>query len=144
VVAVTATLANNTAGQGKLPEGNGATPVRGGPTMPTVRPKDVVVTPPPPAAVDVVTPPPPPPGPVDIVTPPGAAVVPPGDVVVVGRLVAQVGLVKWSLINVTEPFRASARPWTVTLFCMVIVVRARMLPTKVELLPRFAELRTCQ
>ena len=65
-------------------------------------------------------------------------------VVDAGRLVAQVGALKWSLINVTEPFRASARPCTVTLSCIVMVVRARMFPAKVESLPRFAELPTCQ
>jgi hypothetical protein len=46
--------------------------------------------------------------------------------------VAQVGLVKVSLINVTAPLRARARPWTVTLLFTVIEVRARMFPTKTE------------
>ena len=70
----------------------------------------------------------------------------PGNAVVVvgGRTVAHVGAVKWSLMSVIPALRARARPWTVTLFCMVIEVRARMLPTNVEPLPRFAELSTSQ
>jgi hypothetical protein len=46
--------------------------------------------------------------------------------------------------SVTDPLRASARPWMVSPVCTVIDVRARMLPTKVEFVPSVAELPTCQ
>jgi hypothetical protein len=49
-----------------------------------------------------------------------------------------------SLIRVTVPFRARARPFTVTPLFIVMEVRARMVPTKVEPDPRLAELVTCQ
>lgn len=49
-----------------------------------------------------------------------------------------------SLINVTSPFRASTRPFTVTPLFTVIEVSARMVPAKIELDPRVAELVTCQ
>jgi hypothetical protein len=51
-------------------------------------------------------------------------------------------IVSWS--RVTAPFWASARPEMVSSVCTVIDVRARMLPTKVESVPRVAELPTCQ
>ena len=72
----------------------------------------------------------------------GDAVVGDSDVSV-GRA-AQVGLAKVSPFIVTAPFRARARPWTVTPLFTDIEVRARMLPRKTELLPRVAELPTCQ
>ncbi|KJK57224.1 hypothetical protein UK12_17650 [Saccharothrix sp. ST-888] len=46
--------------------------------------------------------------------------------------------------SVTEPLRASARPSMLAPVVTVIDVRARMLPTKVELVPRVAELPICQ
>src|SRR3990170_2511036 len=49
-----------------------------------------------------------------------------------------------SLIRVTWPFLASARPVTVTLSFIVMDVRAMMVPTKVEPDPSVAELVTCQ
>lgn len=48
----------------------------------------------------------------------------------------------WS--NVTAPLRASARPSIAALVVTVMAVRARMLPLKKELVPRVAELPTCQ
>ena len=44
----------------------------------------------------------------------------------------QVGVVIVSLMSVTLPFRASARPLSVTPLSMVIEVSAMMVPTKVE------------
>ena len=55
-----------------------------------------------------------------------------------------VDVTKWSLINVTVPFRASARPWTLTALSRVIDVIARIVPTKEEPEPSVAELVTCQ
>ena len=49
-----------------------------------------------------------------------------------------------SLIIVTEPLRASARPWTTTPARMLIDCRAKMLPTKFEPPFKVAELPTCQ
>jgi hypothetical protein len=46
--------------------------------------------------------------------------------------------------NVTEPLRASARPLISAPVSAVIDVRARMLPTNTELVPRVAELPICQ
>ena len=46
--------------------------------------------------------------------------------------------------NVTAPFRASALPFSVAPVVSVMDVSARMLPLKVELVPRVAELPTCQ
>lgn len=57
---------------------------------------------------------------------------------------AQVVRVMRSLIRVTVPFRASARPLTVTPLFIVIEVRARIVPTNVEPDPSVAELVTCQ
>jgi hypothetical protein len=56
----------------------------------------------------------------------------------------QLDVVNVSLMSVTSPFRANARPWTVTPFASVMDVRARIVPTKVEPEPRVAELVTCQ
>jgi hypothetical protein len=49
-----------------------------------------------------------------------------------------------SLISVTAPLRANARPWTVTLSLIEIEVNARMVPIKTEDVPRVAELPICQ
>jgi hypothetical protein len=57
---------------------------------------------------------------------------------------AHVAFVIVSFIKVTSPFRASARPLTVTPLAIVIDVRARMVPTKLEPDPSVAELVTCQ
>lgn len=82
-----------------------------------------------------------PPRVVDVVAPATVVVV---DEVVVGTTNAHDGAVKVSLISVTAPFLAKARPSTDTPLFNVIEVRARMLPTNTELLPRVAELPTCQ
>jgi hypothetical protein len=57
---------------------------------------------------------------------------------------AQLAAVTWSLINVTAPSRASARPCTVTPSPIEIDVVATMLPAKVEEAPSVAELPTVQ
>ena len=49
-----------------------------------------------------------------------------------------------SLISVTLPLRASALPYTVTLSASVIEVRAMIVPTNVDPVPRAAELPICQ
>lgn len=49
-----------------------------------------------------------------------------------------------SPIKVTFPFRASAAPFSFTPSFIVIDVRARIVPMKVEPDPRVAELVTCQ
>jgi len=46
--------------------------------------------------------------------------------------------------KVTAALRASARPFRVAPLVTVMEVSARMLPLKVELVPRVAELPTCQ
>src|SRR4051812_38606355 len=80
-------------------------------------------------AETVLTPEPPPsPGPVPLPVVPGA----------------QRPALMVSLISVTLPLRASARPCTVTALFIEIEVRAVMLPTKSELVPSVAELPTCQ
>jgi hypothetical protein len=56
----------------------------------------------------------------------------------------QLGAVITSSSRVTAPLRASTRPMMVSAVCTVIDVRARMVPTKVELVVRVAELPTCQ
>jgi hypothetical protein len=58
--------------------------------------------------------------------------------------IAQAGVVIVSSSRVTAPFRASARPSTVSPVVTVIDVRARIVPTKVEPVPSAAELPTCQ
>jgi hypothetical protein len=45
---------------------------------------------------------------------------------------------------VTCPFRASSRPFTTAPVVAAMSVKARMVPTKVEVVPRVAELPTCQ
>ena len=64
--------------------------------------------------------------------------------VAVGAAAAHVARVMVSSISVTAPLRASARPSSVTPSAIVIDVRARMLPAKVESDPSVAELVTCQ
>ena len=71
------------------------------------------------------------------VPPPGAAPPP-------GGMVAQFGRVMVLLSRVTAPLRARTRPFTVVPVCTVPEVNASMLPTKVVLVPRVAELPTCQ
>jgi len=71
-------------------------------------------------------------------------VVDPSVVVVVPGAVSHVGAMNVSLIKVTAPLRARARPRTVTLSFRLIEVRAMTLPTIVELVPSVAELPTCQ
>ncbi len=58
--------------------------------------------------------------------------------------VAQCDGVIVSLIRVTAPLRARARPSTVTLSFIEMDVSARMSPTKPEEVPSVAELPTCQ
>src|SRR4029079_4431475 len=65
-------------------------------------------------------------------------------VVVVPGAVAQVGLVMVLVSSVTAPFRASTRPSTVAPVVRVMLVRARIVPRKLEPVPRVAELPTCQ
>jgi hypothetical protein len=61
-----------------------------------------------------------------------------------GTDLAQLGTVIVSSSRVTAPFRASARPAMVSPVSTEIDVRARTLPAKAELVPRVAELPTCQ
>jgi hypothetical protein len=82
---------------------------------------------------------------------PGAVVevVAPGVVVEVVAPVVVVVVVPQELVMVlvsmvTAPFRASSRPSTTAPVVAEIEVRARMVPTKVEFVPRVAELPTCQ
>jgi hypothetical protein len=63
--------------------------------------------------------------------------------VVVG-VVVQVGVVKTFVSRETCPLRASARPSTSAPVWTVIDVRARMVPLKLEAVPKVAELPTCQ
>jgi len=102
---------------------------------PPVPPPPPPVPPPPPPPV----PPPPPP-----VPPPPPPPVPPPPPPPPPPAVAQVWRVMVSESRVTYPFRARARPSMVVLVVTVMEVRARMLPTKVEAVPRVAELPTCQ
>jgi hypothetical protein len=62
----------------------------------------------------------------------------------VGVVVGQLGAVIVSSSRVTAPLRASARPAMVSPVFTEIDVRARMVPVKVEFVPRVAELPTCQ
>jgi hypothetical protein len=64
--------------------------------------------------------------------------------VVVVAAVAHVGLVMVLSSRVTAPFRASTRPSTTAPVSSVAEVRASTLPTKVVVVPRVAELPTCQ
>ena len=83
-------------------------------------------------------------GAVEIVVDVVGAVVDVGAVVVVVVPVAQVGVTNVLLSSETCPFRASARPWTTVPVVTVIDVRARIVPTNDEVVPRVAELPTCQ
>jgi hypothetical protein len=58
--------------------------------------------------------------------------------------VAQLGTVMVSSSRVTAPLRASTRPVMVSPVCTAMEVRAKMVPTNVELVLRVAELPTCQ
>ena len=62
----------------------------------------------------------------------------------VGVAVGQLDAVIVSSSRVTDPLRASARPAMVSPVFTEIDVRARMVPVKVEFVPRVAELPTCQ
>jgi hypothetical protein len=62
----------------------------------------------------------------------------------VGVAVGQFDAVIVSSSRVTDPLRASARPAMVSPVFTEIDVRARMVPVKVEFVPRVAELPTCQ
>lgn len=57
---------------------------------------------------------------------------------------AHVGLVMVFLSNVTAALRAKARPCIVALVFKPTEVKAMIVPTNVELVPRVAELETCQ
>jgi hypothetical protein len=77
--------------------------------------------------------------------PPGAALSPlPGVVPLPVVPGAQCAALIVSLIRVTLPLRASARPWRVTPLFSEIDVRAMTLPTKADVVPKVAELPTCQ
>jgi hypothetical protein len=52
--------------------------------------------------------------------------------------------VKVSLMRVTDPLRASVRPWIVTLSLTLIEVNARIVPANVEPVSNVAELGTSQ
>ena len=67
-----------------------------------------------------------------------------GGVVPPGGRVAQFGRVILLLSRLTWPLRARTRPATVVPVCTDTEVNARMLPTKVVLVPSVAELPTCQ
>jgi hypothetical protein len=62
----------------------------------------------------------------------------------VGAAAAHVDRVIVSSIRVTSPLRASARPFIVTPLFIVMEVRARIVPAKIEPDPSVAELVTCQ
>ncbi len=68
----------------------------------------------------------------------------PGFGVGVGLGAAHDELSMVSLIIVTSPLRASARPSSVTPFLSAIEVRARIVPLKLVLVSSVAELPTCQ
>ena len=67
-----------------------------------------------------------------------------GGVVPPGGMTAQFGRVIVLVSRLTWPLRARTRPFTVVPVCTVAEVNARMLPTKVVLVPSVAELPTCQ
>ncbi len=58
--------------------------------------------------------------------------------------VLQAGATMKALSMVTAPWRARARPSRVVPVFRVMEVRAMMVPSKAELVPRVAELPTCQ
>jgi hypothetical protein len=61
-----------------------------------------------------------------------------------GGTAAQNGRVMTLVSSVTAPLRASRRPWIVAPVVAEMEVRASTVPTKVEFVPRVAELPTCQ
>ena len=67
-----------------------------------------------------------------------------GGIVVLGGAVLQLGVEKSLSSRVTEPLRASARPWTFVPVFTVIEVNAKIVPTKLEPVPSVAELPICQ
>jgi hypothetical protein len=71
-------------------------------------------------------------------------VVVPGVVVVAGGVEAHCEEVIVSVSSVTAPLRASRRPSTETPVVTVMLVRASIVPTKVEPVPSVAELPICQ
>ena len=75
----------------------------------------------------------------EVVVVPDAVVVVPDD-----EVARQVGLVIVLESRVTAPFLASSRPLTVALVSAVIDVRAKTVPSSDELVPKVAELPTCQ
>ena len=66
-----------------------------------------------------------------------------GVLVTGGGTVAQVGRLMTLLSSVTEPLRASNRPWMVAPVCIEMEVSAITVPAKVVLVPMVAELPTC-
>ncbi|HQU25873.1 MAG TPA: hypothetical protein PLS29_02445, partial [Acidimicrobiales bacterium] len=80
----------------------------------------------------------------DVVVVVGDVVVVVGDVVVVVGDVEQTGTVTWLSSRVTAPFRARTRPLTVAPVSSVTDVRASTVPAKLVVVPRVAELPTCQ
>src|SRR5579863_2064537 len=73
-----------------------------------------------------------------------AALAPPSVVTVVPDGVVHVGTVKVSLMSVTAPTLASARPFTVTALSNEIDWLAMIVPTKLVVVPRVADEPTCQ
>lgn len=61
---------------------------------------------------------------------------------VAGGVHAELLIVLW--IIVTAPFRANARPWSVAPFFSAIEVRAMIVPLKLVVVPKVAELPICQ
>ncbi len=57
---------------------------------------------------------------------------------------AQPGFKTVTVSRVTAPFRASRRPWIVDPVFAVMLVRARIVPRKTEVVPSVAELPICQ
>jgi hypothetical protein len=79
----------------------------------------------------------------------GVVVAPEGDAVgvvvdVVVAAAAQLALDTVLVSIVTAPFRAKARPDTLVPLCRLMLVSARMFPTNVVFVKRFAELPICQ
>src|SRR5512141_2498680 len=65
-----------------------------------------------------------------------------GEAVGLGAAHDELSIVSW--IIVTAPLRASARPSSVTPLLSAIEVRARIVPLKLVVVSRVAELPTCQ
>ena len=65
-----------------------------------------------------------------------------GSAVGLGAAHAELLMVLWSIV--TSPFRASARPWSVAPLFSAIEVRAMIVPLKLVVVSRVAELPTCQ